>query len=147
MTSIVFDGIIKFPKCMLVIHHSTFSPLFSFIIFHNPVFCYLFVPLFFHPCGQYIQSISNLLLHFSFLVIVFELFYLYSNVLPEVFHAFLMIVVLNSTSGIWLISVSIRSLATILSYSFLYSFILAFCVDFCLLLCVRQPCYVSRSWE
>ena len=38
MNVITFDGVIDFPKSILILHNSFFSLLFSFIIFHYSVF-------------------------------------------------------------------------------------------------------------
>ena len=136
-----------------------FPLLFSFLIFYNFVF-YIIYPFlcFFHPC-HYIQwQVSHLVYSiFYFLPTYFlDLLSLCSRGLPVALVLFsspriIMIVVLNSGSGILLISFSIRSMAVTFSclffffYFWMNSSILVFCLGLSPFLCVRKACYVSCS--
>lgn len=98
------------------------------------------------------------LLFFKFLYWVFHFwyvsFYLFVKDLTNVLHLFLkssifVIITLNSLSSPLLISISLRSLAKILSYSFIWDvfFCLLIFLPHCLSLCVRKVSYIGCSWK
>ena len=105
-------------------HCLIFSLLFSLVIFHHLVFCILIIPLF-QLCVHCIRSLFSLscVFHFRFIFNSFIFVVrvsLQSSILFSSSASVLMMVALNSPSGMFFTSALLRSLAVTLSGSLIW---------------------------